>query len=70
LWAESGGDNAGSKRTALQNRKGRNLYIFMSTSAKSAAAPSFAAKMPHRHETREKIAFRPIPFSSLSRDWA
>jgi uncharacterized RDD family membrane protein YckC len=34
----------------------------MSTSAKSAAAPSLAAKMPHRRETREKIAFGPIPF--------
>jgi hypothetical protein len=34
----------------------------MSTSAKSAVAPSFAAKMLHRHETREKIAFTPITF--------
>jgi hypothetical protein len=34
----------------------------MSASAKSAATSSFAAKMPHRRKTREKIAFRPIPF--------
>jgi hypothetical protein len=42
----------------------------MSTGAKSAVAPSFAAKMLHRHAMREKIAFRPDTFSSLSRVWA
>jgi hypothetical protein len=48
--------------THFRNRKGRHLYVFISTRAKSAAAPSFAAKMPHRHKAREKIAFRPLPF--------
>jgi hypothetical protein len=59
--AGSGGDGAGRKLTSPRNRKGRHLFVFMSTSAKSAAA-KLVAKMPHRHETREKIAFRPIPF--------
>jgi hypothetical protein len=70
LQAESGGDNAGRERTALRNRKGHHLYVFMSTSAKSAAAPSLAAKMPRRREMREKIAFKADTFSSLSRDCA
>jgi hypothetical protein len=37
-------------------------FMFYVVPSMSAAAPSFAAKMPHRHKTREKIALRPIPF--------
>jgi hypothetical protein len=34
----------------------------MSMIAEATAAPSFAVKMPHRREMREKNAFAPIPF--------